>query len=46
MYRDQLRKCVATFTSNYTLYMYYLRVGERKDWDVDGEQECESGGGL
>lgn len=28
MYRDSLRKCVATFTSNYTLYMYYLRVGE------------------
>ncbi|KAK8799303.1 hypothetical protein WA171_006049 [Blastocystis sp. BT1] len=26
MYRDQLRKCVATFTSNYTLYMYYLRM--------------------
>lgn len=26
MYRDNLRKCIATFTSNYTLYLYYLRV--------------------
>lgn len=25
MYRDNLRKCIATFTSNYTLYLYYLR---------------------
>lgn len=27
MYRDNLRKCIATFTSNYSLYLYYLRVG-------------------
>ena len=25
-YKDNLRKVIATFTSNYTLYAFYLRV--------------------